>query len=382
MKIKIFQSLTQISEKNWIKITPMDFPFASYHFLSGLEATGCLGSRTGWGPVYLTAWQNEDLIGAIVAYLKTNSYGEYIFDFAWAQAHESMGIAYYPKLVMAVPFTPATGPKILMSPDLEPSLQIETRTALLQALDQWSAETKASSNHALFIPQAEIPSFEQAGFFIRQSFQFQWQNKGFKSFDAFMESLRGKRRKEIRRERAMVTESQVTIQRLTGAQLKPHYAELMYEFYLSTIDKRQGMDYLTLDFFKKIFSTMADQILFILATNSSGLDVAGALCFYHGSVLFGRNWGCLEEYKSLHFELCYYQGIEFAIENKLKLFEAGAQGEHKFQRGFLPVLTYSAHRVKNSQLNLPIQDYVNHEKIQIEKIITDYMAHSPFSNSV
>ena len=280
MKIKIFQSLTQISEKKWIKITPIDFPFASYHFLSALEATGCLGSRTGWRPVYLTAWQNEDLIGGIVAYLKTNSYGEYIFDFAWAQAHESMGIDYYPKLVMAVPFTPATGPKVLMSPDLEPSLQIETRTALLQALDQWSAEMKASSNHALFIPQAEIPLFEQAGFFIRQSFQFHWQNKGYKSFDAFMESLRGKRRKEIRRERAMVKESQVTIQRLTGAQLKPHHAELMYEFYLSTIDKMQGMDYLTLDFFKKIFSTMANQILFILATNSSGLDVAGALCFY------------------------------------------------------------------------------------------------------
>ncbi len=382
MKIQIFQSLSQISEKDWSKITPPNFPFASYQFLSALEEAGCLGSRTGWDPVYLTAWQNEDLIGGVTAYLKTNSYGEYIFDFAWAQAHESMGMPYYPKVVMAVPFTPATGPKVLLAADLLPALKTETSAALLQAVDRYSSEAMASSNHSLFISKDDILLFTQAGFFIRHSFQFHWHNKNYKSFEVFMESLRGKRRKEIRRERAMVAECQVKIERLTGSQLKPCHAELMYQFYLSTIDKMQGIDYLTLDFFQKIFSNMADQILFVLASNSEGVGVAGALCFFKGSVLFGRNWGCLEEYKGLHFELCYYQGIEFAIENKLKIFEAGAQGEHKFQRGFMPTLTYSAHRIKNPRLNLPIQDYVEHEKIQIEQLFRQYLEHTPFTNLV
>ncbi len=382
MKIKIFQSLRQISENDWVKITPADFPFASYQFLSALEVSGCLGPRTGWSPVYFTAWNNQDLIGGSVAYLKTNSYGEYIFDFAWAQAHESMGASYYPKVVMAVPFTPATGPKVLLAPELSADLKLGTAAALLGAVEDWSVEKKASSSHALFLTKDDLPFFSQAGFFIRHSFQFHWQNKGYKSFESFTESLRGKRRKEIRRERAMVTDSHVTIERLTGTKLKPYHAELMYEFYLSTIDKMQGMDYLTLDFFKEIFSTMADQILFVLASNSDGAGVAGALCFFKGSALFGRNWGCLEEYKGLHFELCYYQGIEFAIEKNLKIFEAGAQGEHKFQRGFMPTLTYSAHVIKNPRLNLPIQDYVGHEKIQIEQMFAQYLEHSPFASSV
>ena len=379
MKIEIFQSLNQISAEDWKNITPSNFPFASYQFLQALEGTGCLGARTGWKPVYITVWQETLLLGAHVLYLKTNSYGEYIFDFSWAQAFESSGLSYYPKVVSAVPFTPATGPKILLTPSASKDQAVKVRGLLLKAASEWTAQTKASSLHALFIPTDEISTFEEADFFIRHSFQFHWTNKDYKNFQNFLEDLKSKRRKEILRERSMVAASGVKIERLTGAALKPHHGELMYQFYLSTIDKMQGMDYLTLDFFKTVFETMKDQILFVLATDAQGLEVAGALNFYQGSTLFGRNWGCLDEYKGLHFELCYYQGIEFVIENKMKLFEAGAQGEHKFQRGFMPTLTYSAHQIRNAKWNQPIQDFVGQEKIQIEKLFKDYLEHTPFA---
>jgi uncharacterized protein len=379
MTIRILESITEVTAESWNALVADDFPFTSHAFLHALESTRCLGQRTGWAPTYLSAWNGPTLVGAMVLFVKTNSYGEYIFDFAWANAHENLGLHYYPKQVSAIPFTPATGSKILLSPVLNSGDRAKISRLLIQGALELGLKFNASSFHALFVPQDEVPVFENAGLFTRHSYQFHWRNNGYTSFTDFLNRLRSKRRGEILRERRQALESGVQISRLTGASLTPAHADIMYRFYLSTIDKRQGHNYLTLDFFKKVFATMSDRILLNLATNAAGTPVAGALNYFGGSSLFGRNWGCLEEYKALHFELCYYQGIEFAIERGLELFEAGAQGEHKFQRGFLPTLTYSAHHVADPRLCEAIIEFVENEKRQITALFTEYGEHTPFA---
>lgn len=379
MTPEIYHSFVQISREDWRSLEPPSFPFSSYDFLSALEMTGCLGQRTGWQPV-IVVLRTTGIDAALVAFIKNNSYGEYIFDFAWAQAHESTGVPYYPKIVSAIPFTPATGPKLLFAQHLTPEQRVPAAKALLTAISQIAGKTSSSSEHFLFITKGEIPFFDFGEYFIRESFQFHWRNHDYRSFEDFLSCLKGKRRREIVRERAQVSKAELKIERLTGESLTSEHGQIMYQFYLSTLDKMSGMNYLTADFFKSVFSTMKDRILFVLASKTDGTPVAGALNFFGKSTLFGRQWGCLEEYRSLHFELCYYQGIEFAIEKKFTLFEAGAQGEHKFQRGFLPSLTYSAHRVRHPQLDVAIRNHVDYEKDQIEALFKDYREHSPFSD--
>ena len=381
MNIKILNSITEITPEGWSKLANDGFPFTNHAFLHALETTRCLGQRTGWGPTYLTAWSDSELIGVMILFVKSNSYGEYIFDFSWAQAHENMGLRYYPKQVSAIPFTPATGSKFLLHSSLSIEKKAEVSHLFIQAAHELGLKFHASSFHSLFIPATELSVFERAGLFIRHSYQFHWRNRGYLNFEDFLNQLKSKRRNEIRRERRQALESGVQISRLTGADLTPEHADMMYQFYLSTIDKRMGQNYLTLDFFKQVFSTMSHQILLNIATNSDGRPVAGALNYFSGSALFGRNWGCLEEYKALHFELCYYQGIEFAIEKRIELFEAGAQGEHKFQRGFLPALTYSAHRIADPRLSEAVIEFVENEKLQIAALFAEYAEHSPFART-
>lgn len=378
MKIQVFNSIQQIEPGDWASLKLAEFPFMSYHFLSALETTDCLGKRTGWSPVYLTGWDGPILQGAHVCFVKTNSYGEYIFDFNWAQASESLGVPYYPKLVSAVPFTPATGPKLLLNTKLEPSAENDVSHSLLAAVAELAKKLGTSSTHALFITPEEIPRFEASGYFIRHSYQYHWRNHNYSSFESFLTTLRGKRRREIVRERSQVRASNVTIERLTGASLRPEHADLFFDFYSDTVAKRGGYQYLTPEFFREVFQTMKEQILFVLAHNAEGLPVAGALYYIGAKALYGRHWGCLEDYKALHFELCYYQGIEFAIDRKLELFEAGAQGEHKFQRGFLPSLTYSAHSIAHPRMSGLVKEFVEHEKVEIAKLFTEYGEHSPF----
>lgn len=379
MKILLIQSIAEISSEAWDLLAPESFPFASYSFLRALETTGCVGDRTGWFPQYFTVWEGAVLNGALLAFVKSNSYGEYIFDFAWADAYARTGLDYYPKVVSAIPFTPATGPKLLIAEALESERRSKVQEILIAALREFVASQKMSSFHALFITEDEKVAFENQGFMIRHSYQYHWKNDRFANFSEFLLRLRSKRRKEILREREQVKMSGVTITRLTGADLKPEHAEIMHRFYTDTVSKRGGFEYLTRRFFHEIFRTLADRILLVLAHNSEGTAVAGALNYYGGATLFGRNWGCLEDYKSLHFELCYYQGIEFAIEKGLKLFEAGAQGEHKFQRGFMPSLTLSAHHFENQALKKPISDFIENEAEGIETLFAEYRAHTPFS---
>lgn len=335
MVTQIFGSITEIGSDAWTRLERHEFPFASYEFLEALEVASCLGRRTGWSPAYITAHAGDKLAGAMVWFLKTNSYGEYIFDFAWADAHHRFGVHYYPKLVCAIPFTPVTGPKIFVAADFPESQKVEVRQALLKSSAQLGIKEDSSSSHALFIAEDEIPMFEDAGFFIRHSYQFHWKNQS-------------------------------------------EHAATMYQFYHSTTNKMGGHAYLTPEFFKRVFLTMRDQILFVLARDLEGRAVAGALNYFSPTTLFGRHWGCFDDYQGLHFELCYYQGIEFAIEQNLKGFEAGAQREHKFHRGFLPTLTYSAHQIEHSILGTAIRDHVAQEKRLIQEAFSDYQSHTPF----
>lgn len=376
MNIQIFETITELDSGQWSKLQSADFPFTDYRFLHALETTGCLGPRTGWSPRYIGAFENRQLVGALVCFVKTNSYGEYIFDFAWANAYQNYGMNYYPKMVSAIPFTPATGPKLLVNPAHAENAAI--KQLLLQNLLRISTEESLSSTHALFIPEDEISDFTRAGFFLRHSFQYHWKNKEYLAFQSFLTDLRSKRRKEIVRERSQVTESGVKISRLTGAELTAEHATLMYQLYLNTVDKMGGFNYLTPEFFQAVFQSMPEHLLLVLAETANGQVVAGALNYFGNQTLYGRHWGCLDEYRALHFEICYYQGIEFAIQKKFRLFEAGAQGEHKFQRGFMPRLTYSAHQIQEPAMNQAIQDFVRQEKQQLDQLFQEYESHSPF----
>lgn len=384
---RCFSSILEIPEASWLRITPKNFPFADYEFLKALETGQCLGRRTGWIPQYLTLWKEAQLIAACPWFIRSNSYGEYIFDFAWAQAYERFGFQYYPKLTSAIPFTPATGPKLLCDPTLSEAEQQKVMQRLLEDVLQKVAIQDPtveafSSAHALFIPQSEIAPFQAAGFDLRHSFQYHFvPDPQDENFENFLTRLRSKRRKEIRRERQQVQQQGIRIQRLTGEQLTEEHAILMYGFYLSTVRKMGGHDYLSFEFFREVFRTMKAKILFVLATDSAGEAVAGALNYFSNDTLFGRHWGCLDDYKSLHFEVCYYQGIEFVFERKMKLFEAGAQGEHKFQRGFLPRLTYSAHWIQDERFRTLIHNFLHEERRQIGELLDAYKVQSPFNSA-
>jgi len=321
------------------------------------------------------------LKGALVLYLKSNSFGEYIYDFAWAQAFANQGLEYYPKLTAAIPFTSATGPKLLLDGTLDPATRLQVAQQLVVAGKELASRSGVSSFHALFLEESEIPTFQNEQMLIRHSYQYHWWNQNYRDFADFLQKLRSKRRSEILRERRQVHQAGLQISRLTGEQLGDRHAQAFYQFYVDTAEKKGGYAYLTLPFFLQIFRTMSDRILLVYAERDNQQPVAGALNFYGRSTLFGRNWGCLEDHKSLHLELCYYQGIEFAIEKQFRLFEAGAQGEHKFYRGFLPRLNYSAHHIHNAPLGRAIGRFIEDEKAQIAALFAEYARQTPYSRA-
>lgn len=377
MNVKVVNSISEIPSGAWERFVPSEFPFVSYSFLSALEASGSVGAGTGWDPSYLLLNSGDELVAAMVLYSKTNSYGEYIFDFAWAQAYEHYGLKYYPKFLSGIPFTPATGPKVLVARGVENA--DECKRVLVHAALELASRLDHSSIHFNFIEERELGLFRDEGLMIRHSFQYHWKNYDYKSFHGFLARLRGKRRRDITRERSRVAKSGLVIERLTGDSLKAEHAEIMYAFYVNTVSKMGGYPYLTAQFFTDVFKSMKENILFVLASDpSTGEPVAGAINFFGSDTLFGRHWGSVDDFKFLHFELCYYQAIDFAIERGLKYFEAGAQGEHKFQRGFTPELTYSAHFIAEPRMSDAIGRFVEEEKAQIERLFEEYEEHSPF----
>ncbi|SIS57962.1 hypothetical protein SAMN05421759_101543 [Roseivivax lentus] len=352
---------------------PPDDPFTTHRFLSALERSGSVGTGSGWDPRYLTAEIGDEVIGVAPLYVKSHSQGEYIFDHNWAHAYERAGGRYYPKLQIAVPFTPATGRRLLARPGFE----AEAEAALLQGAVQLASENGLSSLHITFCTEEEARRGAERGLLSRVTQQFHWLNQGYGSFDDFLASLSSRKRKNIRKERAQAQGFGGTIHRLSGDDLKPEHWDAFWTFYQDTGARKWGTPYLTRAFFDAAQETLRDDMVLVLAERD-GRYVAGALNFAGRDVLYGRYWGCTEHHPCLHFELCYYQAIDIAIERGLARVEAGAQGEHKLARGYLPTETHSLHWIADSGFSDAVANYLSAERRAIAEDIEVLTAYGPF----
>jgi len=349
-------------------------PFISHAFLSALEASGSATAKTGWMPQHLMAERGGDVIGVVPCYLKTHSRGEYVFDRGWAEAYEHAGGSYYPKLQVSVPFTPATGRRLLVRAGVAAD---ETREALAQGLVELCQLRQASSVHVTFMPESEWTIAAKRGYLQRTDQQFHWDNAGYASFEGFLEALAARKRKLIRRERRDAIANGLEIVRLTGSDLTEAVWDAFFAFYMETGSRKWGRPYLTRRFFSLVGEAMADRILLVMARRA-GRYVAGAINFIGSDILFGRHWGAIEHHPFLHFEVCYYQAIEYAIDHKLKRVEAGAQGEHKLARGYLPQTTYSAHYIADPALRRAIAEYLARERAYVAAAGEELGGMSPF----
>ena len=352
-------------------------PFITHAFLHALEASGSVGGRTGWTPAHVVVENAQGhLHAAAPAYLKSHSMGEYVFDHAWAEAYHRAGGDYYPKLQVAVPFTPVTGRRLLLAQPGGPDADT-IRQHLIDGLRALRSQAKASSIHITFPVHAEWQALGAEGLLQRKGQQFHFLNRAYANFDGFLGDLASRKRKMIRRERRDALAPGIEIFPLTGKAILKEHWDAFFNFYIDTGNRKWGRPYLTRDFFARIGATMADRILLVMARRN-GRWIAGALNFIGNDALYGRNWGAIEEHPFLHFEVCYYQAIEFAIARGLARVEAGAQGEHKLARGYLPVTTYSAHDIADPRLARAIADYLDHERVHVETEIELYAEHAPF----
>ena len=350
-------------------------PFISHEFLSSLEDSASVGGRTGWQPRHLLAEDTAgQLMGMAPCYVKTHSRGEYVFDHGWAEAFERAGGGYYPKLQVAVPFTPVTGPRLLAQPG--PQFQA-VRAALADALVEITAANDLSSAHVTFLTESEWPALGKRGFLRRTDQQFHWQNAGYRSFDDFLGALASRKRKTIRRERKEALSAGLDVCWLTGKDLTESIWDAFFTFYMETGSRKWGRPYLTRQFFSVVGEKMRDRILLVMARRS-GRWIAGAINFIGADALYGRNWGATEHHPFLHFELCYYQAIEYAISRGLTRVEAGAQGEHKLSRGYLPHTTYSAHFIANPALRRAVAEYLARERAYVRAAAEELAAAAPF----
>lgn len=348
-------------------------PFLSHAFLNALEQAGCTGGRSGWQPVHVLVEGPDDILqGCAPAYLKSHSQGEYVFDHGWADAYERAGGRYYPKLQVSVPFTPVTGRRLLVAPGCAGA-----RAALCEGLDLVRDKMEASSIHATFLPKAEWEWLGSQGYLQRTDQQFHFWNEGYAAFDDFLGALASRKRKMIRRERKDALQNDISIEWVTGRDLTEAHWDAFYAFYMDTGARKWGRPYLNRRFFSLIGTAMPERVLLVLAKRA-GRYIAGAINFIGDDALYGRNWGSIEEHPFLHFEVCYYQAIEFAISRGLSRVEAGAQGEHKLARGYRAVPTYSAHRLADPRFARAVADYLARERRHVEEAIALYGQHTPF----
>ena len=377
LTLQICDDLSQIPSSDWDRLVDRRYPFLRHVFLSGLERHGCLGERFGWLPRHLLL---RDAAGTLVAaaplYLKYNSYGEFVFDWAWAEAYKRQGIDYYPKLVSTSPYTPATGPKLLIAPDAPPG----TTQALIEAGIRVAEEMQISSLHWLFPTAEQIDTLRDAGLMIRTDCQFHWENRGYRDFDHYLSHFSSAKRKQVKRERRRVVEAGVTLRRLHGDQATEAEWALFHKLYRNTFDRKGGMPTLSLKFFLTLAEQTPDEVLLVLADHA-GEPVAAAFNLVGEDCLYGRHWGCRKEFDSLHFEACYYQGLEYCIERGLTRFEPGAQGEHKISRGFLPTPTRSAHWLAHTGFRTAVADFLERETRGMADYMAELTEHSPFKAS-
>lgn len=374
MSISLIERIGAVAAEEWDAVAGRDNPFVGHAFLGILEDSGSVGPRTGWQPRHLTVRDGAGrLVGAVPLYLKGHSYGEYVFDHAWANAWERAGGKYYPKLQAAVPFTPVTGPRLLVAPDAPAG----TAEAMVGALRSIATDSGLSSVHVTFPTRAEYELFGRLGWLQRTGVQFHWENRGYGSFDDFLGALSSRKRKAVRKERREVAECGIDVLTLTGPDLKPEHWDAFHRFYMATSDRKWGWAYLTRDFFHRLGATMPDHVVLVMARDG-GSWVAGALNLLGTDTLYGRNWGCLGDYRFLHFEACYYRAIDFAIERGLARVEAGAQGQHKIQRGYLPTPTYSAHWIPDPDFRRAVADFLEREREVVDAEMRLLAEESPF----
>jgi predicted N-acyltransferase len=348
-------------------------PFISHTFLDILEKSGTVSARAGWQPHHLRLEDEHGrLAGAVPCYAKSHSQGEYVFDHGWADAFERAGGRYYPKLQASVPFTPATGPRLLAR-----SGDDGVRDLLAAGLRNLTDRLGVSSAHVTFAKEPDIAALDRAGYLMRTDQQFHWSNEDYGSYDDFLGSLASRKRKALRKERAAAVENGITINRLTGKDLTEDVWDDFFRFYMDTGSRKWGRPYLNRTFFSMVGERMADDVLLVMARRD-GRNIAGAINFIGGDRLFGRNWGCIEDHPFLHFEVCYHQAIDFAIERGLKVVEAGAQGEHKLARGYMPVTTHSAHYISHPGLRRAVAEYLERERREVAEVGEYLEDYGPF----
>jgi predicted N-acyltransferase len=365
MHTTVIQQIKDIPAEEWNRIAGTGNPFLRFEFLAALEQHQCVGEHHGWLPRHIAAYDDDNkLAGLVPLYLKDNSYGEFVFDWAWADAWHRAGKPYYPKLVAAIPFTPATGPRLLVHPLAERTRVVKS---LVEAALALTEQTESSSLHWLFTDKRDTDTLVEQGFMRRTGCHFHWSNQHYRNFDDFLSRLTSRKRKKIRRERRHVEEAGIQMVIVHGREATEEQWHSMHYFYRTTFEKKSGMPTLSAGFFHEISRTMGDQVVLVFAMHQDKA-VAGAIMLRGDDALYGRHWGCLQEFHSLHFETCYYQGIEYCIEHGLNLFEPGAQGEHKISRGFLPTLTWSAHWIRDDGFRPVIDRYL----LQEHELVIDY----------
>ncbi|HEY1736906.1 MAG TPA: GNAT family N-acetyltransferase [Methylovirgula sp.] len=382
--IRLVTSIDEIEPVQWDRCANPDSsasedtgerfnPFLAHAFLRALESSGCVGPKTGWTPTHLCVEDDKGRVFAVApTYVKTHSMGEFVFDYGWAEAYERAGLSYYPKLQVAVPFTPVTGRRLLVSSEGGEG----AARALIAGLRSWRDKIDASSVHVTFPTKAEWEMLGANGFLKRTGQQFHFLNRGYENFDAFLGDLASRKRKTIKRERKDAL-ADITVEQLTGPAITEAHWDAFFSFYTDTGNRKWGRPYLTRAFFSAVGATMSEHILLVMAKRGKRY-IAGALNFIGKDALYGRNWGCIEDHPFLHFEVCYYQAIDYAITHGLSRVEAGAQGEHKLARGYVAVPTYSAHDIADPRFAHAIDDFLARERVAVEGALEEYAEMAPF----
>ncbi len=374
MEVKQINSMTQVDCEDLNRLAGVAYPFLRHEFLLALEQSGSVCKQTGWTPAHLLVLDKNELVAFMPLYLKSHSWGEYVFDHQWAQAYHQHGLDYYPKWLTAIPLTPCQGARIVIKPAAGP---LEIMQLLLSFIKQLSEQRGISSWHCLFpsLPQVEI--LQSLGLSIREGVQFHWFNRGYRDFADFLKTLSAGKRKMLKRERRRVNEQGVRLLRIAGQDVSDFQWQVFFQFYTMTYLKNGSEPYLNLAFFRQIAATMDEQLLLVIAFKDDK-PIAAALSFIGADTLYGRYWGCYEEYNGLHFEACYYQGLDYCIENGLKRFDSGAQGEHKISRGFEPITTYSAHWLKDAGFAQAIETFLAREQKSVQLYKQDAASYLPF----
>ena len=376
-QISLSESLLDIPSHEWDACAGTDNPFLCHAFLSALEESGSVAAQAGWAPRHVLIHdETGQLVACAPLYLKGNSSGEYVFDWNWAEAYQRAGGDYYPKLLCAVPFTPVTGPRLLVREGLSAPVADQLKRQLISAMASIAKSANLSSVHLNFLIEDDQAVCEDIGMLARVGLQYHWTNDGYESYDDFLSALSSRKRKALKKERREA-QKDVEIERLSGADIQPHHWDAMYRFYMDTGARKWGQPYLNRTFFDLLGERLSDKVVLIMA-NQDGETVAGALNLLGSDALYGRYWGCSKDIRYLHFELCYHQAIDEAIARGLKRVEAGAQGEHKIARGYLPTLTHSAHFIRDANFSDAIKDFLIHERQAIEHEFKLLMEDSPY----